>query len=182
MRWNPSSSSESFHAPLVSEAARGAPKVGSAWPPASGVRPTRAPERHAANDMGGLGGEEEKAGVKRARNGLVPERSNGSSEGEGGHMLEGLGSVLTFAVRLSRDEGLRLGVARGVRKISRGGVDFRVDCAGWRGRNGWRRQPLSSPSLAVCSCRSGRRALLGVVVAIGVHCRWVLRPLEQGGH
>ena len=91
--------------------------------------------------MGGPGGEEEKAGVKRARNGLVPERSNGSSEGEGGRTLEGSG--LTFW-RLSRDEGLRLGVARGVRKISRGGVDFRAGC---RGRNGWRRRALSSPSL-----------------------------------
>jgi hypothetical protein len=35
--------------------------------------------------------------------------------------------------------------------------------------------------MGVCSRHSGRRAPLGVVVAIGVQCRWAFRPLEQGG-
>lgn len=135
-------------------------------------------------------GEEEKAGVKRARNGgllteRVPERSNGSSEGEGGRTLERStsgGSLLTLVVgRLRREEALRLrglGVARGVRMISRGGVDLegvrialgepREVLRGWRGRNGWRRGPLlsvllwtSSASLVVAD-RRGRRGRMFV--------------------
>lgn len=90
----------------------------------------------------------------------VPERSNGSSEGEGGRTLERSisgGSLLTVvALRLGREEALRLtglGVARGVRMISRGGVDLvgrvgeREVLRGWRGRNGWRRASFTSASL-----------------------------------
>lgn len=137
VRLNPSSS-ESLHASLVSTV-RGASNVGSTWAPVSGElkAPSRAPERRAANDTGGSGdaGEEEKAGVTRARHGglVVPARSNGSSEGEGGRTLERSisgGSGLTLVdVRFGRDEALRLtglGVARGVSMTSRGGVDFKV--------------------------------------------------------
>lgn len=114
-------------------------------------------------------GEEENVGVKRARNGgllvkRVPERSSGSSEGEGGRTLERSisgGSLLTLvAVRLGREVALRLvdfGVARGVRITSRGGVGRAGTTAGeldgLRGRNGVRRLALSPPSLGVADAR-----------------------------
>lgn len=105
-------------------------------------------------------GEEEKAGVKRARNGglLVergPERSSGSSVGEGGRGLERSisgGSLLTLvAGRLSREVALRftgLGVARGVKMTSRGGVG-RVERGVLRGCL----PSSSSPSTGVADAR-----------------------------